>query len=343
MTNCKKTLFIDPSYDVFYQDRLFDIFDTEINRDDMLLPFSRFRAQLNAEAVGVRTADYYSDENNLSLTSDYWSLGILKNYPKLINSQRINLKYFFVMEPPAVAPHLYKALPELTKYFERVYLHNIEGDGYSLSGVDQTRLGKFFWPQPYADVLECWNNKNRENRIVVINGNHIPRSLNKQLYSKRIYAIAALAKQGIVDLYGRGWDKWWSHRSMWPPYWRHYRSLMSVYKGGCDSKYEVLSRYQFSLCFENMSMRGYVTEKIFDCLYAGTVPLYLGAPDIEHLIPPAAYIDCRKFKSWEEMSAAVMAMSEDEINLIREAGRSFIKGEQYRKYYDSLSNIFNEL
>lgn len=40
-------------------------------------------------------------------------------------------------------------------------------------------------------------------------------------------------------------------------------------------------------------MTGYMTKKLFDCLYVGTIPLHLGAPDISSLIPPEAYIDCR--------------------------------------------------
>jgi hypothetical protein len=202
-------------------------------------------------------------------------------------------------------------------------------------------LRKLYWPQPYSKVLvPYWNNADRQNRIVVINGNHIPRSFQGELYSRRIEAMADLAKLDAVDLYGRGWDKWWSHRSMWPPYWRNYRALMSIYRGSCESKYEVLSRYRFSLCFENMTMKGYLTEKLFDCLYAGTIPLYLGAPDIRELVPEGAYIDCRNFGSWKEMWHDVSRIPKEEIESMRLAGREFIEGTAGLKYYNSLVEIF---
>ena len=35
----------------------------------------------------------------------------------------------------------------------------------------------------------------------------------------------------------------------------------------------------------------YVTEKIYDCLLAGTVPIYLGTTDIAEFVPPGSYID----------------------------------------------------
>jgi len=117
---------------------------------------------------------------------------------------------------------------------------------------------------------------------------------------------------------------------------------MSIYKGECISKYVVLSKYVFALCFENMAMKGYITEKIFDCLYSGTIPLYLGATDISELIPVNAYIDCRNFASWEEMHEKVMGMCDAEISEMRTAGREFIRGSQGLKYHNSLSEIFSE-
>jgi len=343
LANVKQAVFIDPSYDAYYRNKLFDIDDAYLNRDDCLSPFRRLRDELNARGVQVDTADLLLDGKEAGAPCQYYSLGLLANYQQLAERQNVHLGGFIIFEPPVVAPKLYRALPQLTAAFERVYVHNTTGDGYSLKGVDQSRLRQLYWPQPYRNVLTSyWENTDRQNRIVVINGNHIPRSFRGELYSRRIETMAALARSGAVDLYGRGWDKWWSLRSMWPPYWRNYKTLMSIYRGACESKYEVLSRYRFSLCFENMTMRGYVTEKIFDCLYAGAIPLYLGAPDIGELIPAEAYVDCRRFASWEQMWHEVSRMSEDEVKAMRLAGREFIEGAGGRRYYDSLIGIFSD-
>lgn len=343
MSVAKRTIFIDPSYPAYYEDRLFDIANPVLNRDGTLMPFERLRAAAVEKNIAIHTADFLMEGKITGEANEYYSLGLLENYPKLAGRQDIRLRGFFILEPPVVAPKLYRALPELTRHFEQVYLHNTEGDGYSLKGVDRSRLRKLYWPQPLRDVMEpWWGNRDRLNRIVVINGNHIPRSFSGQLYGKRIEAMAHLAKLGVVDLYGRGWDQWWSHRSMWPPYWWNFRALMSIYQGSCESKYEVLSRYRFCLCFENMAMQGYVTEKIFDCLYAGAIPLYLGAKDIGSLIPEAAYVDCRLFGSWEEMSDKVMAFSDKQIADMREAGRAFVQSDEGMKYYNSLLGILHE-
>jgi Glycosyltransferase family 10 (fucosyltransferase) C-term len=51
-------------------------------------------------------------------------------------------------------------------------------------------------------------------------------------------------------------------------------------------KRKAISRYMFNLAFENSIEKGYVTEKPFDALLSGTVPVYLGdAPHLKSLLP----------------------------------------------------------
>lgn len=321
------SVYIDPSSATYYQERLFDLSDPWLNRDDTLLPFAKLKKRLEESGARVLTADRLLSEQLIEGTADYYSLGVLENYEQLVGRRDVRLRAFVIFEPPVVDPRPYRALPSLTKVFDEVYMHNIMGDGFSLKGIDQSKLRKLYWPQPRSDVIEeHWLRKDRLDRLVVINGNHIPRRVPHELYSRRIEAMAKLAKLNAVDLYGRGWDRWWSRASMWWPYWKNRRTLMSIYQGACDSKYEVLSRYRFSLCFENMAMQGYVTEKIFDCFYAGTIPLYLGATDIQELIPADAYVDCRKFPSWPELWRYVESLTEDAIQIMRKNGRDWVRG-----------------
>ena len=114
---------------------------------------------------------------------------------------------------------------------------------------------------------------------------------------------------------------------------------MSIYKGKCSSKFEVLQNYEFCLCFENMSMDGYITEKLFDCLYAGTIPLYMGPEDISKYIPANVFVDCRKYSSWKEMWADVSTMSFEQIEIMKLAGRNFLKSDDGANFYNSLHNI----
>ncbi|MBY0377942.1 MAG: hypothetical protein K2Q33_05215 [Gammaproteobacteria bacterium] len=333
----KRLIVIDPSYEVFYQDKLFQ--EGPLNRDDSLLPLIELKRKFSTQGVEIHTADYLDSlKEDDVYTIDYYSMGII---PKLNQKRDINYKAYLLMEPPIVQPKLYEQLPILTEIFDTVYVHNTHGDGYSLENVDQSKLRKFYWPQTFAGVLpDYWNNQKRQSKIVVVNGKHKAPKSNRELYSHRINAMAALAKDNMIDLYGRGWEHLLTRNSLFWSYIKNYRTLMRIYRGACDSKYEVLSRYQFSLCFENMIMDGYVTEKIFDCLYVGTIPIYWGAPDISDYVPSEAFIDFRNFSSYAELSNYIKNLSDEKISSMRMAGRSFLESDFfYNFYYKSLESI----
>lgn len=54
---------------------------------------------------------------------------------------------------------------------------------------------------------------------------------------------------------------------------------------GPNAKLDQLQQYKFSLAFENSETKDYVTEKFFGSLAAGSVPLYIGAPNIKFFAP----------------------------------------------------------
>jgi len=331
-----RNIYIDPPSKAFYENRFFT--DSELNRDDCLRPYIVLKEQLHEQNIELNTFDLW-DQNSGPI--EYYSFGMLDNLDDVVAHPDVKMKGFYIFEPPIVDPSIYKSLPRLTSMFDEVYVHNRHGDGYSLSGVDQSKLKKLFWPQPFEHVLDpYWSNTERQNKIVVINGNHKPASQHNELYSKRIEAMAQLLESYQVDLYGRGWNKWMSRSSMWIPYWKNRRKLLSIYKGSCESKYEVLSRYEFCLCFENMVMDGYITEKLFDCLYAGVVPLYWGASDVSDFIPHDCFIDVRTFSGWDEIAEYVRNLPAIEIKSIRDAGKKFIEGKDMEVFSQALFGDF---
>jgi len=68
-----------------------------------------------------------------------------------------------------------------------------------------------------------------------------------------------------------------------------------------EDKVATLQDYRFSICFENCVFPGYITEKVFDCFFAGSIPVYYGAPDIAQFIPKETFIDFRDFKSYNDL------------------------------------------
>ncbi|GJN15973.1 hypothetical protein PR202_gb02922 [Eleusine coracana subsp. coracana] len=56
-------------------------------------------------------------------------------------------------------------------------------------------------------------------------------------------------------------------------------------RDGKVDKVEALKRYKFSLAFENSNEEDYVTEKFFQSLVAGSIPVVVGAPNIQEFSP----------------------------------------------------------
>lgn len=66
--------------------------------------------------------------------------------------------------------------------------------------------------------------------------------------------------------------------------------------GKFNQKVALFRTYKFCVCMENSASRDYVTEKIFNALEAGCVPVYYGAPNVRRYVPDDdAYLDLRQF------------------------------------------------
>ncbi|MBP7864577.1 MAG: alpha-1,3-fucosyltransferase [Acidobacteria bacterium] len=62
--------------------------------------------------------------------------------------------------------------------------------------------------------------------------------------------------------------------------------------GSLRAKHDLQSAYKFTLAFENSRGVDYVTEKFFSALITGSVPVYLGAPNVADFAPgERCYID----------------------------------------------------
>jgi len=353
-------VFIDPSHSLFYDNELFKA-TSKWNRDGQFAPLIFLREKLARRGICVNTADYFLDHKMSGRINVYISQGIIANYEKLAKQDNVYLQSFYIMEPPVVAPQLYREIGSLTRYFGRVYVHNTEGVGYQKHFNHQSNLRKFCFPQVENGVIEhLWNNKDR-GFLTMISSNKTaspylrlrrgrnPMSLqillnkglkDSELYSERVRALVAFQSLGSVDLYGYGWDtslyqilRNISGSQIFPyMYWKNRKALRAIYKGQVKSKYETLSRYRFALCFENMVMPGYITEKIFDCFYVGTIPIYLGAPDVEKYIPKDCFIDMRDFDNYAKVYPYLANLSDDDISSFREAAREYLSSEQYQPF-----------
>jgi len=55
----------------------------------------------------------------------------------------------------------------------------------------------------------------------------------------------------------------------------------------------VFNQYKFIICYENSYKNGYITEKIFNCFFARTLPIYKGAPNVLDYFEAGSFLDGR--------------------------------------------------
>jgi len=166
--------------------------------------------------------------------------------------------------------------------------------------VDSRKFHKFFFSHINTDILEPpipFEDKKFCCIIAGAKGCTYP----KELYSERLKTICFFEKcaPGYLDFYGKGWET---------------TSCVNfkTYKGIVADKLNTLRQYKFCICYENIQIPGYISEKIQHCLLTGCIPIYWGAPDIEEYIPANCFINRKKFHSNEDLFYHLARMTENE-------------------------------
>lgn len=342
-------VFIDPFSYHFYRDGLFDPSSSQ-NRDQCLTPYHYLRERLGGLGIETHTADFLLRGESVGRVNVYFSLGIVENYRCVARRGDTILSGFFAVEAPINAPTMYRRLSHVARRFRRVFSYS---DAASLRRFvgGMIPLHRFHIPQPFDAALhEYWENEDRR-PLVLINANKWPRLPVQELYSERLRALEYFARDGGIDLYGFGWDRLpypigygrvtgrlvdigCAVRERLMSRWRRrYGSVIArAYRGTAASKYATLAQYRFAICFENMVLPGWVTEKIFDCLYVGTIPVYLGAPDIDRYVPADCFIDMRRFAGYEDLEGFLSSLEKKAVEGYRERARAYLSSEAFRPF-----------
>ncbi len=82
-----------------------------------------------------------------------------------------------------------------------------------------------------------------------------------------------------------------------------------------DDKMKFMRQYRFAIAFENSAAPGYITEKIFQPLLAGSIPIYWGASDVESEFNAAAFINAARYATLEELRDAVLELDSNPMQM----------------------------
>lgn len=107
-----------------------------------------------------------------------------------------------------------------------------------------------------------------------------------------------------VHCYGKGWDKVPGVTVM------HTLGSMDDPRHSID----ILEHYSFALIIENCDAEGYASEKLYDCLCAGCIPLYYGSPpsQLQHLLE-GMYVDLHSFETGTDVQTYLENLHPEEI------------------------------
>ena len=188
-----------------------------------------------------------------------------------------------------------------------------------------------------------WQGRDRLCCMIVSNKT-VPHNSPLLLYSERVGTIRWFEQHAPqnFDLFGLGWDTPTARHGLVgrvigklqrhiPK--RHGQILFPSYRGKVVSKIETFQKYRFSICYENVrELPGYITEKIFDSFFSGSVPVYWGASNITTYIPEDCFIDRRKFASHEALYKFMVSMTEPEFMAYQERIASFLKSDRAKPF-----------
>jgi alpha(1,3/1,4) fucosyltransferase len=316
-----KLVAVVPYSDYFEGDK---IFDSEYNIDDRLLHYIRLKAFLNSKDIDIHTIDLISDYTKIEIVIfDRIDFTILNKFVKKFpNVKRVAVPW----EPEVVSKlHSEYNLTKISEYFDYVLTWN---DNL----IDNKKFLKFYWPNSLSMVDVILNKINFDSRKLVTQISSNKNSTNaKELYTTRKTNNHLLSEIIPADFifYGQGWE-----------------SLYKNYGGIVNNKFLTLGQFKFSLCFENMrGVNGYITEKIFDCFRAKTVPIYYGCKNISYYIPKNTFIDYRDFKSMNDLIYHIQKMDYFTWKQYINNAESFYHSTNAQKfsistYIDTLYSLF---
>lgn len=297
---------IVPTIDKFMNDRFIGTYNddgTITFRDHFAEEFYHGFADKGDE---VHTIDMYKNYDEVDL--------ILFDWPrwdwikKLVNAGQAHKMVYYNAEPATV---LKENTEEGFKRMETIFPYIMTFVNSKIDNVTYFKKNI-----PYYFDIDFGNVPYEEKKLLTsISGNKRPKGVNPEteLYSERerIYTYFEKDHPNDFDFYGTGWDG----------------NTHPCYRGRVDSKIKTYHNYKFAICLENTKGDvDYVSEKIYDCLCAGIVPIYGGAPNVDEYIPKDCYIDYFEFSSFDELSDRLINMSREEYEGYISRGNEFITG-----------------
>ena len=300
--------------------------------DDLLLPFIRLRETALQHGIDCQTADMA--ELNEFDAFVFCEMPERRNRVLQYAKQNGKPVFLIIMENYFIRKE--NANRRRYKEFDAVFTY----DDMALNGAHVVKIN-------YAFDLPCSINQSIEHKqkLAVMIFSNSKRDRKNLIYAQRRDTIHWFEKNhpDDFDLYGFGWDRGTAPFQSYPVFQRVLRlaGILKIlprrkypsWKGCVVRKRDVLSKYRFGFCYENTDkIPGFVTEKIFDVMLAGTVPVYLGAENTGCHIPQTCFINRACFKDHEALYAYITNMSDSEYMTYLQNIQAFLSSDRSSEF-----------
>ena len=108
---------------------------------------------------------------------------------------------------------------------------------------------------------------------------------------------------------------------------RKFNNLGGPIPGGSRGKIDFLRSCKFNIAFENRSLPGYTTEKIFEPMVARCLPLYWGDPTIAEQFNPRSFLNRADFASDEALIEKIIELDQDDAKYLEYARQPYFHND----------------
>lgn len=151
---------------------------------------------------------------------------------------------------------------------------------------------------PKPEKRQQWRSSGPQSTCALIT---YPQETSIQATQERITIAKQGHLKGVCAIYGKGWPPGYSlENSRDGEWWK--------------SKPSILAKYDFCLAMENSLQPYYVSEKLWDSILNGCLPIYCDNGTIYKDFPKDSFLDIRDYKSIDEVWDKVSTMSLEEWN-----------------------------
>jgi hypothetical protein len=110
-----------------------------------------------------------------------------------------------------------------------------------------------------------------------------------------------------------------------------------------QDKLEFINEYRFSICFENSHYPGYTTEKIYEAMTVGSIPIYWGNKRISEEFNTKSFINVHDYKNLDAVIENIMDFENNPRKFIDLLSQPWMIPDKHTNYFDEerILNFFD--